>query len=117
MVDKLLRRFDMEDKALKELEEYGYFGVCPKCWEEDRKVTDSKLNIGRGHWGYCHKHMLRWFIGENLFSYWRHETEAIWERNWQLIGQYEDIEPLNPWDVLPGYLEKLNKVTPIVVRF
>jgi ssDNA-binding Zn-finger/Zn-ribbon topoisomerase 1 len=48
----------------------NYFGVCPKCHK-----TDGYINIGRGHWFYCKEHKNRWFVGENLFSTWRDQSE------------------------------------------
>lgn len=65
------------------------FGLCPSCHK-----TDGHLNVGRNHWFVCHQHHVRWHAGENLFSSWRRETEAIWERSWQRISHYSEIEPV-----------------------
>jgi hypothetical protein len=55
-----------------------HFGLCPTCRE-----VDDYINIGRGHWGYCAKHKVKWFVGSNLFGSWKHQTEdeqrAIYE--------------------------------------
>jgi hypothetical protein len=47
-----------------------YWGVCPECGHRD-----GYLNVGKGHWLYCREHRIRWFIGSNLFSNWKDETE------------------------------------------
>ena len=66
----------------------SYFGGCPVCHR-----SDGYLNIGRGHWKVCHAHKVRWFVGENLFSTWKDETENDWRRNHDLIGAYPKVEP------------------------
>lgn len=48
----------------------NYFGVCPSCGH-----TDGCINIGRGHWFFCKEHKVCWFVGSNLFSGWREESE------------------------------------------
>lgn len=72
---------------------YGYWGLCPTC-----KETDGFVNLGRGHWFICKKHRTRWFIGSNLFSSWRNETEAEQRRELEEIGfdSFEDVEPFYP---------------------
>jgi hypothetical protein len=47
------------------------------------------------HWMFCREHKTRWCIGSNLFSSWRHETEAE-QRAWydkENFGSYETVEP------------------------
>ncbi len=61
-----------------------YWGVCPRC-----KRNDGYLNIRRVHWFVCHRHRVRWWGGENLFSTWRWETDADWKRNARRIRDYE----------------------------
>jgi hypothetical protein len=55
-----------------------HFGVCPTC-----RKNDGYINIGKGHWFYCAKDKVKWFVGSNLFSGWKHQTEdeqrAIYE--------------------------------------
>jgi hypothetical protein len=41
------------------------------------------LNIGRAHFGICDVCGHYWCLGSNLFSSWRHETEADWRRNYR----------------------------------
>ena len=48
-----------------------YWGACPTCGENDGYC----INIGKGHWYYCSEHRVRWFVGANLFSGWRDQTE------------------------------------------
>jgi len=67
----------------------GPWGDCPKCGR-----NDGYLNIGRGHWFICDKHKTKWFIGENLFSSWRQQTQETWARNSALLASYEEVEPM-----------------------
>jgi hypothetical protein len=82
---------EMEDE--QEVEDSGYFGLCPLC-----KKTDGYLNIGRNHWYTCHEHQVRWLIGENVFSDWRDETESEQRRRCKEIGfdSFMDVEPFYP---------------------
>jgi hypothetical protein len=52
------------------------------------------LNIGRGHWGYCTTHRVGWFVGSNLYSNWRHETEEEQRARYDALdfGSYKDVE-------------------------
>jgi hypothetical protein len=36
---------------------------------------DGWINIGATHWHRCDKHKVKWWIGSNLFSGWRDQTE------------------------------------------
>ena len=63
------------------------FGACPVCGG-----SDGYLNLGRNHYFVCHEHKFRWCVGENLFSSWRHETEADWHKNWELISEYRELK-------------------------
>ncbi len=65
-----------------------YFGVCRKCGH-----NDGYLNIERNHWFVCHRHKVKWFVGSNLFSRWRNETEDEWIKNASLLFHYREIEP------------------------
>lgn len=68
-----------------------HFGGCPKCGGDD-----GYLNVGRGHWFVCRRHKVRWFVGANLFSNWRHEEDWEWEENEKELEGYEEVEPLMP---------------------
>jgi hypothetical protein len=48
----------------------GYFALCPSCHQ-----CDGYLNVGKGHWLFCKAHQVRWYVGSNLFSSWRDQTE------------------------------------------
>ncbi len=65
-----------------------YWGVCPTCKRND----GFYLDIGRSNWFYCAAHQVRWCIGD-LFSSWRHQTEADFRRNFDLIGHFKCIAP------------------------
>ena len=68
-----------------------YFGGCPQCGK-----NNGFLNIGRGHWFVCDDHKTTWLIGSNLFSCWRDETEADWQRNDYRLAEYSNVEPIYP---------------------
>ncbi len=63
-----------------------YFGVCPTC----RKYSGC-LNIGRDHWFYCETHKTKWWIGSNLFSGWKSQTEEEHNRNASILSGYLDV--------------------------
>jgi hypothetical protein len=70
------------------------FSVCPVCHS-----NDGFLNAGKGHWFVCHEHRVRWFVGSNLFSAWREETEEEQRHAYEVEpgwGFYEDIT--KPYD-------------------
>ena len=67
------------------------FGDCPECGCGESEVL--MLNVGRDHWQYCPRHKTRWLIGSNLFSSWRHETEADWQRNREVLEGCREVEP------------------------
>jgi hypothetical protein len=69
----------------------NYFGGCPTCGG-----CDGYLNLRRDHWMVCHACKTRWVIGANLFSSWRDETEADWERNYLLLSGYRQVKPIRP---------------------
>ena len=69
--------------------EVDYFGGCPFC-----RCLDACLNIGREHWYVCHTHRVKWLVGENLFSSWRHGSEATWTENAVVLARYVEVEPL-----------------------
>ena len=50
-------------------------------------------NVHRVHWMACDEHRVKWWIGSNLFSGWRHEDEGKWEANRAALRDYREIEP------------------------
>ncbi len=50
--------------------------------------------MGRTHWAYCARDRVKWFIGENLFSSWRHMTKVEFERNAEILEGCEEAESL-----------------------
>lgn len=63
------------------------WGLCPKC----RGIGDG-CNIGPVHIAFCEADKTKWFIGANLFSGWRDETEETWEANKEKLKDYEEVE-------------------------
>jgi hypothetical protein len=72
-------------------EKCDYFGLCPYCHD-----YDYYTNIGKAHWFVCKEHKVKWLAGCNLFSSWRDETEEDWEKNYEEIKAYEEVEPILP---------------------
>lgn len=70
----------------------SHFGLCPRCADEDRWNEGELLNYGRDHWIACHEHEVRWYVGANLFSSWREETDEVWKANAERIGTYIEVE-------------------------
>jgi len=68
--------------------EPGHFGGCPECGKDD-----GYLNVNRDHWFVCDVHKRKWWVGSNLFSYWREEDEAIWKKNSEKLAGYVDVRP------------------------
>lgn len=62
-------------------------GGCPECGR-----NDGHHNVGAGHWGLCHQHRTRWFIGANLFSGWREESEAEQRAQFAAVADYAKVE-------------------------
>lgn len=69
----------------------AYFGVCPMC-----KSNDGYLNLGGNHWCKCDTHKVKWWIGGNIFSDWRDESEEDWDTNAALLETYVEVEPYYP---------------------
>ena len=67
-----------------------YFGLCPV-----RKGTNEPiwLNVHKGNVAHYPVCKTRWDIGWNLFSSWRHETEAVWMRNAEPLQACKEVEP------------------------
>ena len=70
-----------------------YWGVCPLCHR-----TDGYINIGKGHWYYCREHKNRWFIGSNLFSTWRDQSDEEQRRIYDELdfGSFKDVDEFCP---------------------
>lgn len=71
-------------------------GGCPKC----RRI-DETLNIERDHYGCCHKHRTKWYLGSNLFSAWMDEAEEVWAKNSALLDGYDEVEGVWPSALSP----------------
>jgi len=63
------------------------FGACPEC-----NTSDGHLNIERNHWGVCHAHKTKWFIGRDLFDEWKQETAETWDKNEQVLATYREVD-------------------------
>jgi len=52
------------------------------------------FNIGRGHYVACDKCRSYIFVGSNLMSCWRQENKDVWQKNFDSIKGYKEVE----WD-------------------
>jgi hypothetical protein len=83
-----------KEEPLGTYPEEEQFGACPVCHSHD-----GFYNAGRNHWFVCHEHRVRWWVGSNLFSAWREETENEQRHAYEVEpgwGFYEDVDPLPP---------------------
>ena len=69
--------------------EDGHFGKCPDC----KSYSGLCANIGSAHWFYCDEHRVKWHVGDNLFSAWRHQTEEDWRFNFEKLADYREVDP------------------------
>lgn len=67
------------------MEATNQFGACPVCGE------CKMYCVGSSFWGTCKDHDYRWYIGENVFSYWREKSPEDMEATANLIGPYIEI--------------------------
>jgi hypothetical protein len=87
----------MEDFVPVFLPEIHHFGGCPECGN-----SGGYLNIGRAHWFHCDEHLVKWLIGENLFSTWHDESEEVWKDNAQRLSLYREVESADSWEDVTG---------------
>jgi hypothetical protein len=87
-----------------------YFGGCPQCGEA------YWANIRKSHWCYCPNHKVRWWVGENIFSSWRDETETDWCRNHEMLDNFKEVEPLDQGETIPMAEEAAQAVSDLFRR-
>jgi hypothetical protein len=66
-----------------------HFHGCPECSPE--RGPDDVYNAGKSHRGACHTHKTSWWLGSNLLSGWRDETEADQRERWCEMDGYQDV--------------------------
>jgi hypothetical protein len=69
----------------------GYWGLCPQC---DRS---EYLTTGKDEWYFCPVHEVRWLVGGNLFSDWKHTDAATMRANWEKISHFAEVEARHVW--------------------
>lgn len=74
----------------------AYWGGCPTC-----ERHDGYINIGRGHWFYCAEHKVCWWVGSNLFSSWKDQTDAEQRAEYDAVG-FEGMREIKPKHVCPS---------------
>ena len=66
----------------------SHLGECPVCG-----TNSGYVNVRRAHWVICKRHKLAWCCGNNLFSNWKMEDESIWQRNENMLVDYDYVDP------------------------
>ena len=61
---------------------YCVYGDCPLCGR-----NEGIINRGRMHYMVCHKHQVRWNIGDNLWD------ENDWPDCDDVLWMYRDVRP------------------------
>jgi hypothetical protein len=82
------------------------FGVCPVCQQ-----TDGYANAGKTHVLFCKEHKKSWYVGSNLFSSWKYQTEEEQRKYWEETG-LDSFERVEPYMGPPGYWEAFNNQCP-----
>lgn len=62
------------------------FEGCPECGKDN-----GYLNAGSSHWLFCDEHRVSWYVGDNLSSSWKDETEEEKLEKWQRIDGYRNL--------------------------
>lgn len=73
----------------------NYFGVCPVC-----RRHNGCRSVGPVHWYCCDVHRLKWNVGTNLFSGWRHLTPEQHLANSYKLSQYTEVKPVRGLEVI-----------------
>ena len=84
----------LKDRAITSERILGNF-YLGECFADVRCLFghDVRLfNIGRGHFYACDTCRTYIFVGSNLMSNWREETEGIWRKNSDSVNGYKFIE-------------------------
>lgn len=70
----------------------GTFGLCPVCRSDPTEI----LNVERLHVAYCAQCKTKWDVGQNMFSSWRHEQAATWQRNAATLNSMRHVHAHYP---------------------
>lgn len=92
-----------------DLPEGDYFGSCLQCWAEDGVLrNDGYMNAnGCDHWFICRKHRLKWSVGSNLFSAWRHMPEEMLLKQHYQLMDFRAVEPVNDCRSTAEYVDNM----------
>ena len=71
----------------------NYFGHCliPEHKNFYCNVKFKGDVYGKSHIMYCEECKICWKIGRNLFGSWRDETDEDWDKNFEMIKDFEYI--------------------------
>ena len=67
----------------------NHFWGCPHCPLD--RGPENIYNAGKSHQAACHTHRTTWWLGSNLFSGWKEETEEEQRERWREIEGYEEV--------------------------
>ena len=56
--------------------------------------NDGYINVESDHFIVCEEHPVYWYVGSNLFSDWRDETEEEWQRSRQKLEGRTRVRPV-----------------------
>ena len=65
---------------------FGEFWGDVKCKHKDHQVRI--INVGRSHYAVCDKCKDYTWLGSNLMSNWKYESEELWKKNSDLLRKY-----------------------------
>ena len=68
----------------------NHFGYCPRC-----RAEPTYLDVHKDNWCACLGCKVRWHVGWNLFSSWRHQTERQEIEARTILMECEDVDPLH----------------------
>jgi hypothetical protein len=69
---------------------------CPHCGD-----LDGYVNVVAQSWGFCDRHRVAWYIGQNLTDHWKTEDNRTWDENARFLANTPLIYtvPNVPFDV------------------
>ena len=65
---------------------------CAACQADGGSAYNWLTHIGPDIYLYCPKHRIRSYVGSNLLSTWKHQTEDQWSRRWRWLQLYDEVE-------------------------
>ena len=86
---------EKKERVIFDPDREGYYDGHCLVPEHDNYYCNIKLRndtVGNNHFMYCKECKICWWIGKNLYSSWHDETDEDWNRNHEIIKDFEFIE-------------------------